>query len=69
MHILQPKHIKISSEESKVLLEKLNITMSQLPKIKKRDPALPKDVQIGDIIKVERKTDSGKVNYYRVVVP
>lgn len=68
MHVLQPKHIKLKPEEAKALLIKLNITPSQLPKIKKRDPALPEDAKVGDIIKIERKTESGKVFNYRVVV-
>lgn len=67
MHILQPKHIKLKPEESKELLKKLNINSSQLPKIKKNDPALPEDTKVGDIIKIERKTETGKVLYYRVV--
>lgn len=69
MHVLQPKHIKLKPEEAKQLLEKLNISPLQLPKITKRDPALPEDAKVGDIIRIERKTDKGKVNYYRVVVP
>ncbi|MCX8193822.1 MAG: DNA-directed RNA polymerase subunit H [Candidatus Pacearchaeota archaeon] len=69
MHILQPKHTKLSPEESKELLKKLNISLSQLPKIRKKDPALPEDAKVGDIIKIERKTEAGKVFYYRVVIP
>lgn len=69
MHVLQPKHTKLKPEESKALLEKLNITPLQLPKIRKKDPALPEDAKVGDIIKIERKTKSEKVIYYRVVVP
>lgn len=70
MHILQPKHSKLKSEEASQLLQKLNISHSQLPKIKKSDIMLPPDAEVGDIIKVERKTEDGKiVLYYRVVVP
>jgi len=69
MHVLQSKHIKLKPEEARVLLEKLNLTHSQLPKIKKKDPFLPEDSNVGDIIKIERKSGEGKVNYYRVVVP
>lgn len=69
MHILQPKHIKLKSEEAEILLQKLNISLSQLPKIRKKDPALPEDVNVGDIIKIERKTSDGQVIiYYRVIV-
>ena len=68
MHILQPKHAKLKPEERKKLLDKYNISVSQLPRIKSDDPAMPKDCSKGDIIKIERK-DGDKVNlYFRVVV-
>jgi len=69
MHILQPKHIKLNLEESQLVLAKLNISPLQLPKIMKKDPALPDDVNVGDIIKIERKTNNRKIVYYRVVIP
>jgi DNA-directed RNA polymerase subunit H (RpoH/RPB5) len=70
MHILQPKHIKIKGKEAEELLEKLNISKTQLPKILSTDPGLPEECIIGDIIKIEKKAEEeGKVNvYYRVVV-
>jgi DNA-directed RNA polymerase subunit H len=69
MHILQPKHSKLSKKESDELLKKLNISESQLPKIFSSDPALPENCNVGDIIKIERKSSEGKsVFYYRVVV-
>ena len=68
MHILQPKHSKISEKESEELLSKLNISKSQLPKIFSTDLALPEGCVVGDIIKIERKEED-KVNiYFRVVV-
>ena len=68
MHILQPKHIKLKEEEAEKLLEKFNISKSQLPKILSSDPALSEDCEVGDIIEIERK-DKDKINlYYRVVV-
>jgi len=68
MHILQPKHIKLNQEEIKKLLQELNVSLSQLPKIKAEDKALPKECKIGDIIKIERAFGENKINYYRVVV-
>ncbi len=69
MHILQPKHSKLSEKESEELLKKLNVSKSQLPKILSSDSALPEGCEVGDLIKIERKDDSGKINiYYRVVV-
>jgi len=69
MHTLQHKHSKIKADEAEVLLKKFNISTLQLPKIRKDDPALPPDAKIGDLIKIERKTEIGKVIYYRVVIP
>ena len=68
MHILQPKHFKLSEKEAEELLEKLNVSKSQFPKILSNDSALPEGCNIGDIIKIERK-EKNKINiYYRVVV-
>lgn len=72
MHILQPKHVKLSPKEANLLLEKLNIAPAQLPKIKKSDPALSADAKVGDIIKIERKSPEspkGTAIYFRVVIP
>ncbi|MFZ5955606.1 MAG: DNA-directed RNA polymerase subunit RpoH/Rpb5 C-terminal domain-containing protein [Nanoarchaeota archaeon] len=68
MHILQPKHSKLKEEEIKSLLKNLNISLTQLPKISKKDTALPEDCTIGDVIKIERKSEDKIQEYYRVVV-
>ncbi len=68
MHALQPKHIKLKPEEVKHLVEKYNISVSQLPRIKSTDAAIPQGCLAGEVIKVERKIGD-KINvYYRVVV-
>jgi len=68
MHILQPKHSKLNEKDAQELLEKLNISKAQLPKILLTDPSLPENCTVGDIIKIERK-EGDKVNlYFRVVV-
>jgi DNA-directed RNA polymerase subunit H (RpoH/RPB5) len=64
MHILQPKHIKLTEKEAEALLKKINVSKAQLPKILSTDAALPEGCNVGDIIKIERK--SGE--YHRVVV-
>ena len=67
MHALQPKHSKLKSDEVKKLLEKYNISVSQLPRIKSDDLALPQDCVAGYIIQIERKFRD-KINvYFRVV--
>lgn len=68
MHILQPKHTKLKSEEVKKLIEKYNISLSQLPKIKKEDSSLPEGTGIGDVFKIDRVEEGKNITYYRVVV-
>lgn len=70
MHILQPKHSKLSKKDAEELLEKLNVSKAQLPKILSNDPALPEGCEIEDIIKIERKEpEIDKIAiYFRVVV-
>ncbi len=64
MHILQPKHSKLSEKESEELLSKLNVSKAQLPKILSSDTGLPEGCNVGDIIKIEREEG----NFFRVVV-
>ena len=69
MHALQPKHTKMKPEEAEKLLEKHNISASQLPKISKKDPMVQEfQCETGDIIRIERKTEEGVQEYFRVVV-
>ena len=64
MHILQSKHIKLNEKEAEEFLKKINISKAQLPKILSTDAGLPEGCNVGDIIKIERKTGE----YHRVVV-
>ena len=69
MHILQPKHSKMSEKEIEELLKKFNIYKAQLPKILLSVVALPENCKVGDVIKIERRSPDDKpVFYYRVVV-
>jgi len=68
MHKLQSKHVKLKEKEIMELLDKFNLSKSQLPKILSSDPALSEECVVGDIVKVERKDDDKPVVYYRVVV-
>ena len=68
MHILQPKHSKLSEKDTNELLQKLNISKSQLPKILSTDVALEGKFNIGEVIKIERKEEDKTHTYYRVVV-
>jgi DNA-directed RNA polymerase subunit H len=68
-HELVPKHVKVGEKEKKTLLEKYQITPKELPKIIKGNPALHDlGAEIGDIIKIIRKSPTaGESVYYRVV--
>ena len=55
MHILQPKHTKLKPEEIQEILNKYNISLSQLPKIKIDDAGVPDGCVIGDVVRIERK--------------
>ena len=68
MHTLQPKHVKLSKEDSVKLLTKYNVSISQLPKISKKDPAAPEGCETGDLLKIERKNEDSVEEYFRVVV-
>ena len=70
MHILQPKHVKMSEKEANELLLKFNVSKAQLPKIFLTDPALPSGCQVEDIIKIEREeSENNKINiYFRTVI-
>ena len=64
MHVLQPKHTKLNSNEVKKVLDEFNIALVQLPKISKKDPALPEDCETGDVVRISRADET----YYRVVI-
>ena len=67
-HVLQPKHTLLKQDEVEKILEKYNISLVQLPKIKLTDPAIPEGANVGDIIKIERKDEEGDFSFYRTVV-
>jgi DNA-directed RNA polymerase subunit H len=64
MHELQPKHTKLNPDDTEKILKKYNISLTQLPKISKKDPALSEDCEKGDVIKLERADEI----YFRVVI-
>ena len=68
MHILQPKHSKLSQKDVEELLKKYNISLAQLPKIDSEDAALPEGCEKGDVIRIEKKEEDKTTIYYRVVV-
>jgi DNA-directed RNA polymerase subunit H len=69
-HKFVPKHSILSEEEAKKVLKHYNIKPMQLPKILVSDPcAQIIGAQVGNILKIERKSPTAEVSYaYRVVI-
>jgi len=69
-HILVPKHSKLNEKEKKELLKKYHISLKELPKILKSDPAIKMlNIKPGDIIKITRKSPTaGEAIFYRAVI-
>ncbi|MXR51984.1 DNA-directed RNA polymerase subunit H [Halovenus sp. WSH3] len=68
-HTLVPDHTLLDDGELEEVLEEYNIEKTDLPKIKRTDPALPKEADTGDVVKItrdSRTTDQAVV--YRLVV-
>jgi DNA-directed RNA polymerase subunit H len=68
-HELVPDHSIVDEAALDDVLEEYNIKKTDLPKIKRTDPATPDDAEIGDVIEVvrdSRTTDQAVV--YRLVV-
>jgi len=69
-HEMVPKHELLSKKEKEVLLNKLGVSIKELPKIFSDDPVIRKlEAKPGDVIRVTRKSSTaGQTFYYRVVV-
>lgn len=68
-HELVPEHTVLPEDEVEDVLTEYDVERTSLPKIKRRDPALPDDAEPGDVIKVvrdSRTTDEAIV--YRLVI-
>jgi len=70
MHELVPKHTKLSDSEKNKVLEKYNVSANALPRISKDDSSIETlNIKPGDVIKIERESQTAGVSiYYRVVV-
>lgn len=68
-HELVPKHEKLAEKDRKELLEKYNITIKELPRILKDDPAIAHmSLKAGDVIKITRNSrTAGAAVFYRGV--
>ena len=69
-HDLVPEHIKLSEEETQEVMEEYDITLRELPKIRKSDPAIRHlEPEADDVIKIVRKSPTaGNTVFYRGVI-
>jgi len=68
-HELVPEHTVLDEDDLEDVLEDYEIDRTELPKIKRKDPALPDDAEVGDVVKIvrdSRTTDEAIV--YRLVI-
>ena len=69
-HALVPDHVLLDDpEEVEEVLAEYDVKKTNLPKIKRTDPALPDEAEVGDVVKIvrdSRTTDEAVV--YRLVV-
>ncbi|WP_418281818.1 DNA-directed RNA polymerase subunit H [Halorubrum sp. DTA98] len=69
-HELVPDHVLLDDpEEVEEVLAEYNVTKTNLPKIKRTDPAVPDEAEVGDVVKIvrnSRTTDQAVV--FRLVV-
>ena len=68
-HKMVPEHRLLDQDRIEEVLDEYNVTKTNLPKIKRTDPALPDDAETGDVVEIvrdSRTTDQAVV--YRLVV-
>ena len=68
-HELVPDHNVLDNSEIEDVMQEYNIRRTDLPKIKRTDPALPSAAEVGDVVEIvrdSRTTDRAVV--YRLVV-
>ena len=68
-HTLVPEHTVLDEDSVEEVLAEYDIDRTDLPKIKRRDPALPDDAEVGDVIKIVRESrTTDRAVVYRLVI-
>ena len=70
-----PKHEKLSASQAKKQLKDINVSLEELPLIRRTDPAILQllkegvTIEVDDVIKITRSSKTGgDVPYYRRVI-
>ncbi|WP_122090519.1 DNA-directed RNA polymerase subunit H [Halalkalicoccus subterraneus] len=68
-HTLVPEHTLIDEEDLDEVLEEYDIKRTDLPKIKRTDPAIPDEAEVGDVVKIVRESrTTDRAVVYRLVI-
>jgi DNA-directed RNA polymerase subunit H len=68
-HELVPDHTVIEGPDLEAVLDEYGLSRTDLPEIKKDDPALPDAAAKGDVIEIERDSRTAETSVsYRLVV-
>ncbi len=69
-HELVPDHVLLDDpEEVDAVLAEYDVKRTNLPKIKRTDPALPDEAEVGDVVKIVRNSRTTETAIvYRLVV-
>jgi DNA-directed RNA polymerase subunit H (RpoH/RPB5) len=70
-----PKHEKLSASQAKKQLKDINVSLEELPLIRRTDPAILQlleegvTIEVDDVIRITRSSKTGgSVPYYRRVI-
>jgi DNA-directed RNA polymerase subunit H len=68
-HELVPDHVLLEEDEVDEVLAEYDVKRTNLPKIKRTDPALPDEAEVGDVAKIVRNSrTTEEAVVYRLVV-
>ena len=68
-HELVPDHVLLTDDEVDEVLAEYDVKRTNLPKIKRTDPALPDEAEVGNVVKIVRNSrTTEEAVVYRLVV-
>jgi DNA-directed RNA polymerase subunit H len=68
-HKLVPEHTLLDEEEVEEVLAEYDVRRTNLPKIKRKDPALPDAAEPGDVVEIVRDSrTTDRAVTYRLVI-